>query len=144
MAYLVQADLKTHIYSELITEIQRSDTDITATAINEAIAMAKGYLSRFNITKLFDDGNVSFVDDKQLLSVVKDITVYKLIKLSNPNLMVDEMRIRFEEAIAWLKDVQRGVVDPPGWPYKDDDADTDTDEAAAIQYLSNDKRSNHY
>lgn len=144
MAYLVKADFTTHLYSELIDEITRSTDAILTEAIAEAILLAKGYLSRFNRTKLFDDGATGFVDDAQLKSVVKDLTLYKLIRLANPNLLTDEIRIRYEDAIAWLKDVQKGTVDPEGWPYVDDDEDTDREEGSAISYTSNEKRGNHY
>lgn len=144
MAYLVKADLKTHIYAELITEISRSDDTIVTAAINEAITTAKGYLSRFNRTKLFDDGASGFVADVQLLAAVKDIAVWRMIRLANPNLNVDVARTNYEDAIAWLKDIQKGVVDPEGWPYVDDDTDTDGDESETVRYMSNEKRNNHY
>ncbi len=144
MAYLIQADFKTHVYAEVITEITRSDNTICPIAIAEAIATAKGYLSRFNRTKLFDDANANFVNDPKLLSVVKDIAVWRMIRLSNPNLTIDMARTHFEDAIAWLKDVQKGVVDPESWPYVDDDTETDFPEGSHMSYMSNDKRNNHY
>lgn len=144
MAYLVQADFKTHIYAELITEITRGDATICPIAINEAIATAKGYLSRFNRTKLFDDAHANFVNDPQLLAAVKDIAVWRMIRLANPNLSVEMARTNYEDAIAWLKDVQKGNADPESWPYVDDDEDTDGDESASVRYMSNDKRTNHY
>lgn len=144
MAYLVKDDLKTHIYAELVTEISRSDNTIVTAAINEAVTTAKGYLSRYNRTKLFDDAATGFVNDPQLLSCVKDITVWRMIRLANPNLSVEMARTNYEDAIAWLKDIQKGVVDPEGWPYVDDDTDTDGDESEAVRYMSNEKRNNHY
>lgn len=144
MPYLVQADFKTHIYAEIITEITRSDTTICPIAINEAIATAKGYLSRFNRTKLFDPDASGYVADAQLLAAVKDIAVWRMIRLANPNLSVEMARTNYEDAIAWLKDVQKGIADPDGWPYVDDDADTDRDESTSVSYVSNDKRTNHY
>lgn len=144
MAYLVQADFKTHMYAEIITEITRSDNTICPIAIAEAIATAKGYLSRFNRTKLFDPAATGYVADAQLLAAVKDIAVWRMIRLANPNLSVEMARTNYEDAIAWLKDVQKGTADPEGWPYVDDDEDTDRDETTAISHISNDKRTNHY
>lgn len=144
MAYLIQADFKTHIYAEIITEITRSDNTICPIAINEAISTAKGYLSRFNKTKLFDDAATGFVNDPQLLAAVKDIAVWRMIRLANPNLSIEMARTNYEDAINWLKDVQKGIADPDGWPYKDDDTDTDFPEGNAVSYTSNTKRSNHY
>ncbi len=144
MEYLVQADFNTHVYAEIITEITRSDAGICRAAINEAITAAKGYLSRFNRTKLFNPDADGFVPDAQLLAVVKDIAVWRMIRLANPNLSVEMARTNYEDAISWLKDVQKGTVDPDGWPYADDDEDTDRDESASVSYISNDKRNNHY
>lgn len=142
--YLVQADFKTHIYAEIITEITRSDATICPIAINEAIATAKGYLSRFNRTKLFDTNDANFVNDPQLLAAVKDIAVWRMIRLANPNLSVEMARTNYEDAIAWLKDVQKGNADPENWPYKDDDTTTDFPEGNAVSYISNQRKNNYY
>lgn len=142
--YLVKADFKTHIYAELITEITRSDDDICTAAISESITTAKGYLSRFNRTKLFDPDNAAFVNDPQLLACVKDIAVWRMIRLANTGIRLELARTNYEDAIAWLKDVQKGIVDPESWPAVDDDADTDMVEKDRISYTSNEKRNNHY
>lgn len=144
MAYLVKADFNTHMYSELINEVTRNTDAVLTEVISEAIVMVKGYLSRFNKTKLFDPDATGYVNDSHLKSIVKDISVYKLIRLANPNMLADEMRIRYEDAVSWLKDVQKGVVDPDGWPYKDDDTATDFPEGNTVSYVSNVKRNNHY
>jgi phage gp36-like protein len=144
MAYLVESEFKTHIYSETITSITRGDATIMPIAINEAIIAAKGYLSRFNRTKLFDPTATGFIDDVQLKAAVKDIAVWRLIRLANPNLSVEQCRTNYEDAINWLKDIQKGVVDPENWPYVDDDEDTDRTESDDVWQISNDKRSNHY
>lgn len=144
MAYLVKADLASHLYSENIDEITRADDTKVTTAINAAIAEAKGYLSRYNVVKLFDDADADFVDDPALEDHVKSIAVWKLLRLCNVNIPLEVMRTNFEDAIAWLKDVQKGMVDPDGWPYKDDNADTGYVEGSTIQISSNDKRTNHF
>lgn len=144
MSYLVQADFNTHIYAEIVTEITRGDASIATKCINEAIKMAKGYLSRFNLVKLFDETANGFVDDENLKAQVKDIAVWRMIRLSNPNLSIEIARTNFEDAIEWLKDVQKGIVDPEGWPYRDDDADTAFPEGNTISYITNEKRRNHY
>ncbi|MEQ1677975.1 MAG: phage protein Gp36 family protein [Chitinophagaceae bacterium] len=144
MPYLVEADLKTHVYAEVITEITRSDNTIVPIAIAEAIGTAKGYLSRFNRTKLFDPAATGYVADAQLLAAVKDICVWRCIRLANPNLSIEMARTNYEDAIAWLKDVQKGTADPEGWPYATDDADTERTEGSGVSLSTNTKRSNHY
>lgn len=144
MAYLAQADFKTHMYAEVITEITRADATICPIAIDEAVAFAKGYLSRFERTKLFDPTATGYVPDAALLSKVKDIAVWRMIRISNPNLSIELARTNYEDAVKWLQDIQKGNVDPEGWPYPSDDSDTDVKEGSSIQYNSNSKRTNHY
>jgi phage gp36-like protein len=119
-------------------EIQ--DVDIVSKAINAAISETKSYLSRYDRTKLFD----GTVTDENLKDKVKDIACWHLIKLANPNIDVAMFRTAYEDAIAWLKDIQRGVADPEGWLYPTDDSATDFDENTAVKLYSNTKRTNHY
>lgn len=144
MAYLVKADLNTHMYAEVIESITRADDGIITKAINESIAIAKGYLSRFNLTKLFDPDATGYVADDALLAAVKDIVTWRAVRLANPNLSIEMVRTNYEDAIAWLKDIQKGIVDPDGWPYKDDDDTTDFPEGNSVSHYSNTKRTNHY
>lgn len=144
MAYLIQGDFKTHIYAETLTAITRADATIVPIAITEAIATAKGYLSRFNRTKLFDPTATGYVADAQLLAIVKDIAVWRMIRLGNPNIKLELARTNYEDAIEWLEKVQKGIIDPEGWPYQVDDEDTDNPEGSQIAYKSNDKRTNGY
>jgi hypothetical protein len=141
--YLVKADLKTHVYAELLNEIDRGDLEIIPAAIAEAVGFVKSYLGRFNRTRLFNPDADGFIDDKTLLAAVKDVAVWKSIRLANPNLTVAVARTNYEDAVGWLKDIQKGLVDPEGWPYKDDDANTDGNENSSVQYTSNKKRNNH-
>ena len=144
MAYLTEAMMKTHAYAEVLTEITRSDTTIVPLAIDEAVAFTKSYLSRFDLPKLFDPNATGYVADANLLAKVKDITVWRCVRLANPNLSIELCRTNYEDAVAWLKDVQIGQTDPAGWPYKPDDEDTDTNENNEVQYISNTKRTQHW
>jgi len=144
MAYLTKAELSTHSYIENINAISRNDDDVVTNAIDAAIALAKSYLSRFNLSKLFDPEAEGFVDDINLKNKVKDIASFNLITLANTNIDYDIFDNLNKNAIAWLRDVQKGQADPDGWPYKDDDADTDYPEGTAVSMISNTKRNNHY
>lgn len=143
MAYLIKDDLKTHMHQEILNAISRDDDTIITTQIDTAIAEAKSYCSRFDLDKLFDDGNADFVDDPNLLDKVKDIACWKILKLSNPNVNIELFRMNYEDAIAWLKLVQSGKADPD-WPVPSDDEDTDRVEGSEVQWESNTKRTNHY
>lgn len=144
MAYLVKADLESHLYGENIDEITRDDDTKVTTAINAAVAEAKSYLSRFDLTKLFVDTDPDFINDAALKDHVKSLAVWKLIRLCNPNISLEMMRTNYEDAVEWLKMVQSGESDPAGWAYKPDDADTGYVEGSAIISSSNTKRTNHF
>lgn len=144
MPYLVKEDLNTHLYNENVDEVTRGDDAIADNAINTAIGEAKSKLSRFNLTKLFDPDAAGFVDDVNLKNKVKDMACYHLITLCNSNIDYEVKKERYEFAIKWLSDVRDGYEDPDGWPYKDDDTDTDYPEGGRVSMTSGTPRRNEY
>lgn len=82
---------------------------VTDRALQDCSATADGYIAAKNALPL------PVVNDR-LKEVVADLARYKLYK----NRATDEIRQRYEDAIAWLKDVARGtvvlVVDPAEQP----------------------------
>jgi len=145
MPYLVKADFKTHLYDEITDAITRADDSIVSEAINTAISEAKSYLSRFNLLQLFgNDATAATVTDLNLKNKVKDMASWYIVRLANPNINMELMRTLYEDALKWLKDVQKGNADPEGWPYKDDNADTAFNENNFVQFSTNTKRDNHY
>lgn len=143
MAYLSAGDLKTHIPANTLDDIIRGDASIITEQIEVGIGEAKGYCSRFDLDKLFDDGNPDFVDDKNLLSKVKDIVCWHVLTLSNKSVRLELFSKRYDDAVAWFKMVQSGKADP-GWPVPGDDEDTDKTEGSEIQMISNTKQDHRY
>jgi len=148
MPFLVKDDLKTHIYPEILAEITRGDDDIITKCLSEAIGEAKGYLSRFDLIQIFGNASTEPTVDDEFLSVlrgfVKDIAAWKAIKLSNPNIDLKLFKTAYDDATIWLDKIQRGKIDPEGWPYKPDDSATPGNENTGIQWSSNKKRTQHY
>jgi hypothetical protein len=141
--YVATNTTKTYIWNgDAYEEI--TPFDLVAESIAAAISEVKSYLSRYNRTKLFDPAATGFVDDRHLKSKVKDLACWHLVKLANPNKDVAMLRTAYEDAKAWLKDVQSGKADPEGWPYNDDDSTSDFNENNAVQYTTNTKRNQHY
>lgn len=138
-------DLKTHAYREIIDEIIRSDEDIVDLAIANAIAECKLYLSRYDRAQLFgsapDDTAATFTDP-YLTGLVKDIAMWQLINLGNPNMLSDQLRTRYEDAIATLKLIQSGKANPD-WPYFDATG-IETPPGVSVSAHSNTKRVNRY
>lgn len=145
MAYIVKADLKTHMYQEVIDEIIRTDVTIVDEAIDTAISEVKSYLSRFDLLKLFGNTETeAVVVDKYLKSLVKDIACWHVIKLANPNINLEFFRTIYEDALKFLTLVMKGQTDPEGWFYKVNDADTSFNENQTIQWYSNQKKTQHF
>lgn len=143
MPLITPADLSTHIYTEIINEITRNDDSIATIAINAAIQEAKLYLSRYNLVQLFGTETIeAVINDTLLKSLVKDIAVWHLLKLSNTNIDQATHRLAYEDAIKTLKNIMSGAAVPDGWPFAEpatNESDGDT-----ISWTSNEKRRNYY
>lgn len=137
---VLKADLKTHIPIVTIDKITGADDAIVTAAIATAISEAKGYISRFDLTKLFDTTATGYVADVNLQTKIKHIACWYLIQRSNVNVDMELFRTNYEDAIQWLKDVHKGMADPDGWPLLADDEDTEWPEDKVVHYTSNTKR----
>jgi hypothetical protein len=148
--YTYQDNSNSNLYRWSLTAyVPATDPDnIVTTGISSAIDEAKGYLNRFDLVAIFgtadDDPTVAAPQLEHLKSVVKELACWKLIKLANPNVDLKLFRTGYEDAIAWLTKVQKGQVDPEGWPYKPDDPATPGNENSGIQWSSNKKRTQHF
>jgi len=144
MAYLTKDDITTHIYPEIRDEITRGDDTLITKAIITGVGMAKSYLNRYDLIKMFsDDDTLRTFSEEFLNSVVKDVICWHLIRLANPNINLELFRQSYEDAIKFLEKVQRGGPDP-AWPLKPDDPATPNDDAGNIMYVSFPKRINNY
>lgn len=110
MAFLTIQELNTHLHDELVETITRGDATIAEAAIDAAIAEAKGYLTRFDCTRIFSASGSK--RNQLLLIFVKDIAIWHLINLCNAGTELQFRQDRYERAIDWLKAVQRGDVSP--------------------------------
>ena len=110
---LVKEDLNTHLYTEVIDTITREEVELIDEAIDAAEGEAISYLDRFDTEDLFskeDDDR-----DKTLLMYLKDITVWHLMAVSNPDTDIDYREKRYNNAISWLQKIQSGKTTPKGW-----------------------------
>lgn len=106
-------DLSTHLYPEIIETITRDEASLVTDAIDAAELEAISYLERFDSEELFDrTGNDR---DKMLMLYLKDMTVWNLLALSNPDTDIDFRESRYKNAIRWLTKIQGGKSTPKGW-----------------------------
>jgi phage gp36-like protein len=136
MPLLTIAQMKTHIYTGVQNIVSQNDNTIIQSAIDAAIAEAKGYCSRYNLDLLFDN---PVTPDPILLMHCKNIAKWHFIVLANPSIDYDDAHNRYEQAIKWLKDIQAGKVVPPGWQPAQPE-----EQATFFHFNSNRKRSNHF
>lgn len=145
MPFLTKDNLTTHIYPEILDEITRGDDTKATTAISNAITEVKAYLGKYDLLKLFGSETAEpTVTDEWLKDLVKDVACWRLIKLANPNIDVAMLRTGYEDTIKTLDKIQKGLIDPEGWPYKPINPQTNFPEGSSVAYSSNTKRRNHF
>ena len=138
MAFLVKSELKTKSHIEIIDAITEGDDTIVDMIISESISFMKGYLtSRYDVTKIFSASGTN--RDLVALKMLKALVIYEVYSSHNPRMMPQTVEDENKRAIAWLKAVQKGEINP-ALPLLSDDSST----AGYVKYGSNPKRENHY
>ncbi len=144
MPFLTPEDLNTHMYAEVVSDITRGDDSIVQKAMNAAVAEASLYLTRFDTVALFGDETSSpRAIDVLLERIVKDITVWNIIRLGNPSVDYNAAKTAWESAIATLEKLKTGELQPSNWPYKES-ATSNLPHGDAIYWASNPKRDNYF
>jgi hypothetical protein len=119
---------------------------IAEQAIDMAIQETKMYLTRYDLLQIFGDATTdtaaTFTADSFLLDIIKTISVWQLMALANANIMYDSWKDRYEQKIASLKQIQKGIADPR-WPYLDP-TDQTAPPSDLVTIKSNPLRSNYY
>lgn len=118
--FLIEKDYNMLVSPDDLEILQGYDDTIRENAEKIAVEQIKGYLrNRYDADALFDSVDL---DDRHpmLITCVVDLVLYTLYG-SLPGRMMPEIRqTRYDNVIAWLKDVQKGVV-VPDFPTVDDD-----------------------
>ena len=110
MAFITPEELNTHLYRENIEAISREDETVVVASIDAAVSEAKGYLSAYDTEKIFSAEGAE--RNALLLIFVKDIAVWHFINLCNAGTELQLRQDRYERAVAWLRQVQKGEVMP--------------------------------
>ena len=139
MPLITDADFNTHLYPEIISAIDRDSEDILDDAIDAAEGIAKGYLSKYNITTLFSATGSS--RDKALVMHLKDMASWHFCILSNVQMNLELLKERHDDAISWLRDIQKGMIVPYGWTKA---LDSEGEAETYFHVTSNTKRETHY
>lgn len=113
-------DLKTHLYGYQIAQISEDDEDIVLRAIAAAEEETKSYFY-INHKKEYLDGRLRYDVDKifsaqgvernpLILNIVITIAVWHFITLSNPDILHERIKERYDRAIDFLKKLNKGEI----------------------------------
>jgi phage gp36-like protein len=139
MPYLQNHELTSHLHEEVMEEIDRQDDSKLTTAIAAAISEMRGYLSFYDVPVILATTGTN--REPILLLYTKDIAVWHFIQLANPNVDMELRKVRYDRAIQWLKDVQKGII-VPNLPILTN-AD-ETVQTGKIKFGSNKQRNTHF
>lgn len=137
--FITVDDYSASIRIEFVEKAARGDDNILEIVENQAVSEMKSYLSgRYDVDAIFS----AIGEDRHdlVLMFAKDIAIYHLCSIRE-GLMTQTRIDRYERAIDWLKDVQKGELVVEGLPRLQNE-----DQAARSEYLmkSNPKRVNSF
>lgn len=141
MAFITPKELETHLYKENIEAISREDGTILTAAIDAAIEEAYGYLGAYDRKRIFS--TTGSRRNPLLLIFVKDIAVWHFVNLCNAGCDLELREKRYDRAVAWLRQVQKGET-TANLPVIDNDGDGKPDTAGEYIYGSNPRRNQHF
>ncbi|MPM00632.1 hypothetical protein SDC9_46860 [bioreactor metagenome] len=136
MSFLTDDDYEAGIRTEFLTAITRNNPAIRASAENAAISEMRSYLNnRYDADAIFSATG----DNRSQIIVMlcRDIALYHMHAVVNPNVVPDIRKDRYDEAIDWLKQVSRLKINP-------DLPLLSTDTKNYIRYGSNTKHDNYF
>jgi len=135
--FIEKEELKSAIYHYQVEEITEADDDIVFMAMAAAEDEVKSYLKANNM-KAWKDGRALYdataifamtgtARNALILQHTKTIAVWNLVQLCNVDILFDQVKERYDRAITWLKQLNRGeiTIDLPLLP--NTDATTSTD-----------------
>jgi len=138
MSFIQSTDYPSVIHAEILTALTRGDATIVPEAEDKAIEEMKAYLSsRYDVENIFN--KTGSARNKLILQYTLDIAIYRLHIIHNPQKMPESRLALYEQALEWLKQVSKGMINPVDLPVL-----TPQNEKGQLLYGSNAKRNNHF
>jgi phage gp36-like protein len=139
-AFITIPDYDSRIHKEILDALVRDDETIIEIVEDQSIALMRSYLNnRYDCDTIFSatEGN----RNQLILSIALDITVYNIFCIHNPQKISSVTKDRYDRAIEWLRQVNKGQASIDGAPLLPPEKLADNS-----PYLtrSNHKRVNHY
>ncbi|RHI05077.1 DUF1320 domain-containing protein [Bacteroides sp. AM16-24] len=138
--FINMEDYDATIHQDILNAVTREDDAIVEVCEDQAIAEMRGYMeSRYDCDKIFAArGNER---NTLVLMFAKDIAIYHVLCVHNPQKISSIRKERYERAIEWLKSVGRMEISIADVPLLNKDA---LKEKMPFQMRSNPKRVTHY
>lgn len=152
--FLEIEDLKNSIYNYQIDQITDGDTNITLQAIATAEQEVRSYLAG-NAKKEWADGRLRYDVDAimnatgndrnaLILSHTATIAKYYIIELCNADIIYEIAKERYDRAVAWFKDLAKGLINLDTLPQlPEDDGTGDGDESTYPFFYGSREKFNH-
>lgn len=138
--FIQPTDYDATIHSEILNAITRNNAAVVTECEDTAIEEVKGYLSaRYDVDTIFSQ--TGSARHKIILQYVKDIAVYRMHLIHNPQKMPEARIVVYEQTIKALENIQKGRINPVGLPLLEGDNSINTQ---YIKYGGNKKRGQHY
>lgn len=112
--FLEIEDLGTAMYGYQIDEITQGDESIVIEAIKTAITEVKGFLKLYDVAAIFAATGAE--RDPLILSYTKTVTKWYLVELCNAEMIYEQVKERYDRAIARLRELLKGDVTIDGLP----------------------------
>ncbi len=139
--FIEVTDFSSIVDTKSLDVIMQSEETNLDKAITQAIEEASGYLrSRYDVEATF--AATGTARNSKLVLIIADIALYNLIAWLPAKLASEIRTLRYEYAINWLKDVQKGIIQP-NLPLAGSASGTE-EEHQAIQWGSSEKNNNEW
>lgn len=138
--YINPEDYDASIHREILDALIREDETLLEVCEDQAISEMRGYLSsRFDCDKIFSATGSE--RHPLVLMYAKDITLYHVFCIHNPQ-KISKIRIdRYERSLEWLKGVSKFEISVEGLPELDASV---TKQNSAFQMRSYHRRNTRY
>lgn len=108
--FITKHDLMSVMELYQIEEYTGGDDALFEAAVNTAIEEVKGYLSRYDTTKIF---NTAASDRSPLvLEITKIVALYYMVQKCNVDIVFEHVNSRYDNAIRKLLDINKGILNP--------------------------------
>jgi len=138
--FITLDDYDASIHREILDALVRNDEAIIEIIEDRAISEMRSFLSnRYDCDKLFDAAGEK--RNRLVLMMALDMAIYHVFCIHNPQKLSQMRKDRYDRAMAWLKEVNRGRATIDGAPLLSDDV---LAENSRFLSIGNRKRVNHY